>query len=192
MSGSESVEPDLLKLIEHGVSRSADKLAMIARAEWSTQTVSVTTGPPEGAGGSPNGGDKEMCGTTFTLPGGVFLVMFPARGAADLARAFLPDGAGAVEHREAEALAEISNIAANEVAAAIADACGAAFLLSAPKQSRGRKSELLKAAADAMAPDAPQFVIKAAVHMGSAAFSSDCVIAVFLSVFWKERLLAAL
>jgi chemotaxis protein CheY-P-specific phosphatase CheC len=188
-------EQALLRLIETGVSNSADKLAKISKTDWSTQTVSIKTAPLERFQDTLVREEKEQCCAYFTMPGGVFLVMFPERSGTAFADIFLPinpKNPVAIKNRELETLAEISNIVVNTVAATIADACDTAFFLSTPKMSQGKKRDLLAAAPGMVTPAGEKFTVMAYVHMSSETLSSDCNMFFLLNAVWKERLLSAL
>lgn len=195
MNTSESSEQGLLSLIEKGVENSASKLAALSHADWDTQTVSIKTASVSMIQDSMLRDDKDQFGAYFTMPGGVFLVMFPVRSGAAFADIFLPSGEkhqNAIKNREQESMAEISNVVVNAVAASIADACDTAFFLSAPQMSQGKKKDLLQAAPDMIQTPGEKFAVMAYVHMSSAALSSDCTVVLLLSASWRKRLLEAL
>jgi chemotaxis protein CheY-P-specific phosphatase CheC len=195
MGSEELAEQDLLRLIEQGVASSADKLADISHTDWATQTVSIKTAPLKRFYDAMTNDDKEQSGSFFTIPGGVFLVMFPTSCGKPLADVFLPASTSQnpdIKNREDESLAEISNIVVNKVAGTIADACDTSFFLSAPKMIRGTKKSLLKAAPDMITTPGDKFTVMAYVHMSSAALSADCTVILLLSPAWRQRLLSAL
>jgi len=195
MSDSEQAEKELLRLIEQGVSDSADRLAKISRTDWITQTVSIKMAPLAEFQKSLAGDAKDHFGACFTMPGGVFLVMIPARSGAAFADAFLPVSKKhpeGIKDRERDSLAEISNIVVNAVAASVADACDMALMLSAPEVSHGTKVELLRDARELSASSGEKSAVMAYVHMSSQDMSSDCSVIVLLSEAWKARLYAAL
>ena len=139
--------------------------------------------------------DQDQFGACFTMPGGVFLVMIPARSGPAFADVFLPVSKKhpeGIKNRERDSLAEISNIVVNAVAAVVADACDVALMLSAPEVSHGRKDDLIKEATEMVASSGESSVVMAYVHMSSPAMSSDCSVVVLLSATWKARLFAAL
>ena len=128
MSAEETVETELLRVIETGVSASADRLAKISRTTWETQTTSISSDSLEKVSTRIAGDGQDHYGAFLAMPGAVFLLMFTRRGSETLARRFLPNGkeGGPVE----DALAEIANIVVHAVANSLADACGEAFFLS--------------------------------------------------------------
>jgi chemotaxis protein CheY-P-specific phosphatase CheC len=192
---SNSPDQPLLRLIERGVSLSADKLAKISRTDWNTQTVSINAAPIEEFRGNSLKDETDHVGAFFTMPGGVFLVVFPARSAAAFADAFLPrseKNPPVIADRERECLAEISNIVVNAVAGAVADACGASFFMSAPRMAWGKKRELLKQAPGYLSPPGEQYTVMAYVHMSSNVLSADCNMFILLNAAWKDSLLTAL
>lgn len=195
MSDTGSPEQDLLSLIEKGISNSAAKLASISKTEWTTQTVSIKTTPLSDLKSSVIKDEKEHYGAYFTMPGGVFLAMFPTKSGGAFADAFLsacvgrPDG---IKDREQTVMAEISNIVVNTVATTIANSCDMAFFLSAPKLSKGSKKDLLEAAPAMISPPGGKYMVMAYVHLSSAEMSSDCTIILLLSAAWKQRIIDAL
>lgn len=192
MSDADSAEAELLKIIESGVSASADRLAKLSRTSWLTQTTSITADSLEKFTVSITGDAKQHYGAYLSMPGAVFLLMFPKHGSERLARLFLPKGEVVDAARLEDALAEIANIVVHAVANALADACGEAFFLTAPSMISGTKSELLKAAPERIPVGSEKFAIMAFVHMSAESLSSDCTMVLLFDASCRRRLLTAL
>ncbi|MBI5245823.1 MAG: hypothetical protein HY923_01480 [Elusimicrobia bacterium] len=192
MSVEETAESELLKIIENGVSASADRLAKLSRTSWLTQTTSIAADSLEKFTVSITEDAKEHYGAYLSMPGAVFLLMFPKQGSDRLARLFLPKGEVVDAARLEDALAEIANIVVHAVANALADACGEAFFLTAPSMTSGSKGALLKAAPERIPGGAKKFAIMAFVHMSAETLSSDCTMVLLFDATCRRRLLKAL
>lgn len=188
-------EQALIKLIEEGVSASADKLAAVSMTTWSTQTLSVKQVPLQDLQSPAGAGEGEHYGCYFTMTGGVFLVLFPKTSGPSLAQAFLakrPDAKNPTPLQVRDAVAEVANIVVHGIANRMADACDGVFFLSAPQSATGSKEALIKAAPQKISTTPDSFTLMAYVHMASEQLSSDCAIVLLLGAAWRERLLQAL
>ncbi len=192
---SEEAEKALLRLVENGVSESAERLATLSRTTWQTQTVSIREMSLEDFSDAGSGVDHDQYGSYFAMPGGVFLVMFPKKSAAQLTNAFSAKSKTkpAMSERWAQdTLAEIANVIVHAVANTMADACGDVFFLSAPSNSVGKRADLVKAAPDKFERSGKTFVLMAYVHMLAERLSSDCSFVLLLSAQRRDKLLRAL
>lgn len=193
MTFSESAQQVLLGLIEIGVIGSAGKLATVSRTEWKTETVSITSTPIGEIRPVLLGDQAEQAGAFFSIPGGMFVVMFTRKSGRAMAKAFLPGRSSEeVPHLEGETLAEISNIVVHSVINTIADVCDEVLFISAPMVINGKRGDLLKLAGRKFTESDGASAIVANVHLYSIALASDCTIALLLNSVWKERLLKAL
>jgi len=197
MKFSAEAEKILLDLIEAGVSASADSLAAVSHTTWTTQSQSISTEGPgtvEGLRAKLAGDAAEHYGAFLSMPGAVFLLMLPKKGGPDLARAFLGGrtrGPG-TNVREGVCIAEIANVVVNSIANTMADACDAAFLLSAPTMVLGSKESFLTMAMDELKAAGETTAIMTYVSMSSLALSSDCTVLILLSPACRGRILKAL
>ncbi|MBI4060727.1 MAG: hypothetical protein HY403_04785 [Elusimicrobia bacterium] len=193
MTFDESAQKVLLGLVEKGVSASADKLATTSHTEWRTETVSIRSAPLANLQTVLAGDETQHAGAFFSMPGGMFLVMFTKQSGGALAKAFLPgraaDQAAALER---EAVAEISNIVVHSVANIVADACDEVLFVSAPEVVNGRKADLLKIASAKFQGSDGASAIVAYIHLFSVVLFSDCTIILLLNSTWRDRLLKAL
>lgn len=192
---SEEAEKALLRLVESGVSESAERLATLSRTTWQTQTVSIREVPLEKFADGGSGGDQDQHGSYFAMPGGVFLVMFPKKSAPALAAAFVSKAKTKPEMTEKwaqDTLAEIANVIVHAVANTMADACGDVFFLSAPSNAVGKRAELVKDAPNRFERSGKTFVLMAYVHMLAEELSSDCSFVLLLSAQRRDKLLKAL
>lgn len=193
MTFSESTQQSFLKLIETGVSASADKLATTSHTEWKTETVSIRSAPVDNLRTVLAGDATEHAGALFSMPGGMFVVMFTKKSGGSLAKAFLPGHpSDQVARLEKESLAEISNIVIHSVANVIADACDEVLFVSAPEMVTGKKEEILKLAGSKFKESDETSAVVAYIHLYSVALSSDCTIVLLLNSIWNNRLLKAL
>jgi len=185
----------LLKLIEDGVSASADSLAKVSHTAWQTQSVSINDEPIEKIEQRLARDGSEHYGAFAVMSGAVYLLMFPKLSGPDLSAAFLSGRKprpGAAPLREEVCVAEIANIVIHAVANTLADACGMAFILTAPQMVVAKKTELLKLAVDKLKTGGEQHAIMTYVHMSSETLSSDCTVLVFLSPTCRGTMLKAL
>lgn len=195
MSGEGGAEQVLLKLIEDGVSASAESLAKVSHTSWSTQSVSINTDTVDNISARLERDRGEHYGAYAVMSGAVFLLMFPKQSGPDLSSAFLrgrKPRPGAEPLRESVCVAEISNIVIHAVANTLADACGMAFILSAPEMVVDKKTALLKLALDKLKTGGEKSAIMTYVHMSSEALSSDCTVILLLSPACRGTMLKAL
>jgi hypothetical protein len=195
VSGEEEAQKALLKLIEDGVSASADSLAKVSHTNWSTQSISINTDTIEKLTARLERDAAEHYGAFAGMSGAVFLLMFPKQSGPDLSAAFLSGRKprpGAPPLHEGVCVAEISNIVIHAVANTLADACDMAFILSAPEMVVGTKSSLLKLAVNKLKTAGEKYAIMTYVHMSSAELTSDCTVLLFLSQACRGTMLKAL
>lgn len=185
----------LLKLIEEGVSSSADALANVSHTIWQTQSISINSDTIEKVTTRLERDTAPHYGAFAVMAGAVFLLMLPQRSAPDLARAFTrgrKPAAGAEPPREDACIAEIANIVIHAVANPLADACDMAFLLSAPEMVVAKKTAILKLAVEKLKSAGETYAIMSYVHMSSETLSSDCTVLLFLSPACRGTMLKAL
>jgi len=188
-------ERALLRVVEKGVSLSADSLAKVSGTTWSTQSVSIDASQVDAVRARLSSEDAEHYGALLSLPGAVFAMFLPRDRALPLAKAFLGERAirpGARIPREQECVSEIANIVVHAVANSLADACGDAFVLSAPQMISGRKAALLDLALAELRATGENFAVMSYVHMSSSSLSSDCTVLLFMTPSFRGRLLKSL
>ncbi len=192
---SEEAGKALLRLVENGVSESAERLATLSGTAWQTQTVSIREVSADKLLDAGAGPDHEQHGSYFAMPGGVFLVMFPKTNSARLVEAFASKAKSKPEMSEfwvQNTLAEIANVIVHAVANTLADACGDVFFLSAPSNSVGKRQNLVRDAPNRFERSGKAFVLMAYVCMQSEDLSSDCSFVLMLSAQRRDKLLKAL
>ncbi|MEK7388497.1 MAG: hypothetical protein AAB036_02240 [Elusimicrobiota bacterium] len=188
-------EESLLRLIEDGVSESANSLAAVSRTNWTTQTVSINA---DGVGSIRTrmmSDTKSYYGSYVTMPGAAFLMMVPQDRGAALAKAFLGERSvrtGTTVPRESECISEISNVVVHAIVNSLANACKESFFLSAPQMVLDKKSNLLTIALDKLQNTGESYAVMAYVHLSSDKLSSDCTVLLFLSPSFHDRLIQAL
>lgn len=188
-------EEKLLKVIEEGVSLSAEALAKVSSTSWSTQSVSIDAAGVDKVRNRLANDEGEHYGALLSLPGAVFAMMLPKERALDLSKAFLGERAirpGFRLPKEQDCVAEIANVVVHTVANSLADACDDAFMLSAPQMIVGRKADLLDLALAELRTTGENFAIMSYVHMSSAELSADCSVLIFMTPSFRGRLLKAL
>lgn len=185
----------LLKLIEDGVSSSADMLAKVSHTKWSTQSVSINADAVDKVTLRLDGDSNPHYGAFAAMSGAVFLLMFPKRSGPELAAAFLhgrKPRPGVAPMREEVCIAEIANIVIHAVANTLADACQMAFVLSAPELVVDKKGGLLKLAVDKLKSGGEKHAVMTYVHMSSEKLSSDCTVILLLSPACRGTMLKTL
>lgn len=195
MSDDAGAQQILLKLIEDGVSASADMLAKVSHTSWSTQSVSINTDSVEQVAARLERDESAHYGAFSTMSGAVFLLMFPKQSGPTLSAAFMNGPKahpGTEQTREGVCIAEISNIVIHAVANTLADACDMAFMLTAPEMLVAKKSDLLKRAVGKLKTAGEKHSIMTYVHMSSDKLSSDCTVILFLSEACRATMLKAL
>ena len=191
----EAPEKELLRIIEEGVSLSADALAKISRTSWTTQSVSIDASGVDKVRARMQGEEAEHYGAILTVPGAVFSMLIPRDRSLDLAKAFLGENAlrpGFRLPKEQDCVAEIANVVVHTVANSVADACGDAFMLSAPQMVLGKKSDLLDLSLSELRATGENYAVMSYVHMSSDELSSDCTVLLFMTKSFRGRLLKAL
>lgn len=195
MSEEDAAQQALLRLIEDGVSASADMLAKVSHTTWATQSISINTETVDKVSARIGQDGNAHYGAFSAMSGAVFLLMFPRKSGPDLAAAFLQDRRqrpGMAPMREDVSIAEISNIVIHSVANLLADACDMAFMLTAPEVVIAEKAALLKLAVEKLKTSGQKHAIISYVHMSSEALSSDCTVILFLSPACRRTMLKAL
>lgn len=188
-------EQALLKVIEEGVSLSADALAKVSRTQWTTSSVSIDASVVDKVRSRLANEEAEHYGALLSVPGAVFAMMLPKERALDLSKAFLGERAirpGFRLPKEQDCVAEIANVVVHTVANSMADACNDAFMLSAPQMVVGKKTDLLDLALAELRTTGENFAIMSYVHMSSESLSSDCTVIIFMTPSFRGRLLKAL
>lgn len=188
-------EERLLKVIEEGVSLSADALAKVSSTSWTTSSVSIDASGVDKVRSRLASEDGEHYGALLSVPGAVFAMLLPKDRALDLSKAFLGERAirpGFRLPKEQDCVAEIANVVVHTVANSLADACDDAFMLSAPQMILGKKADLLDLALAELRTTGENFAIMSYVHMSSAELSSDCTVLIFMTPSFRGRLLKAL
>ncbi|HBT61610.1 MAG TPA: hypothetical protein DEB40_07690 [Elusimicrobia bacterium] len=183
----------ILQLIERGVEGSAAKLAAISRTDWQIRTTSFKAYATPGDYAELKAASQYFFGASCQAPGKMFLALFTSRSAAIITKAFL---AGSGKQMEATvqmqemAIAEVANIVINAVSNSLADECGMAFILSAPKSSRGARADIIKAAFGDFA--ARGKIFSAYIHLSSSDLSTDCTLMLMLDDLIVNFILNAL
>lgn len=195
MNLTKSAQEALRRLIESGVGRSADKLAVMSHTRWSMQTVSVNTAAGDHLRSSTGNDAQGYYGAYFNMPGGVFLVLFSQRSGKVIIDAFLsdsPSGMKAIPNLEQSVLAEISNVLVNAVAAEFADACDMGFFVSAPEMLQGSKERLFELTLKKFSGTDKNLAVTSYVHMSSPSVSTDCSLLILLTEAMAGRLVEAI
>ncbi|MDX6769746.1 MAG: hypothetical protein SF051_09460 [Elusimicrobiota bacterium] len=188
-------EQALLRVIEEGVSLSADALAKVSRTAWTTSSVSIDAAGVDKMRGRLAGDEAEHYGALLSVPGAVFAMLLPKASGLELSKAFLGERAirpGFRLPKEQDCVAEIANVVVHTVANSLADACGDAFMLSAPQMVVGRKVDLLDLALAELRTTGENYAVMSYVHMSSEELSSDCTVLLFMTPSFRGRLLKAL
>ncbi len=188
-------EQNLLRVIEEGVSLSADALAKVSHTAWTTSSVSIDAAGVDKVRARLAGEDAEHYGAMLSVPGAVFTMLLPKDRGLELSKAFLGERAirpGFRLPKEQDCVAEIANVVVHTVANALADACDDAFMLSAPQMVVGKKADLLDLSLAELRTTGENFAIMSYVHMSSAELSSDCTVLLFMTPSFRGRLLKAL
>jgi len=171
----------ILQLIEQGVEASAGKLAKISRTQWEIRTTSMKAYAKPEDYAELNQPSQYFFGAYCQATGKMFLSYFTSRSAALLTQSFLAGsrrGLQATPQMQETAVIEVSNIVINAVAASLADRCGMAFILSAPKSVRGARADILKAAfGDFVATGK---IFSAYIHLASKEIAADCTLMLLL------------
>jgi chemotaxis protein CheY-P-specific phosphatase CheC len=171
----------ILGLLEAGTEASTSKLAAISRTQWTIKTTALkayATAEDFAELGQPS---QYFFGAYGTAPGRVFLSYFTSRSSAMMTQAFLAGsrrGLQATPQMQEVAVAEVSNIVINAVAAAMADRCGMAFILSAPQSVRGARADIITAAFGALQPVGKIF--SATITLASQDIAADCTLMMML------------
>jgi hypothetical protein len=183
----------ILGLLEAGIGASTDKLAAISRTQWSIKTTALKAyATPEDFAelGAPS---QYFFGAYCSAHGRVFLSYFTSRSSALMTQAFLASsrrGLEATPQMQEVAVAEVSNIVINAIAAVLADRCGMAFILSAPKTVRGARADIIKAAFGALQPVGKIF--SATINLASKDIAADCTLMMMLDDLIVNFILNAL
>lgn len=171
----------ILQLVETGVESSTAKLAAISRTEWAIRTTSFkvyATAEDFAELGQPS---QYFFGAYCSSPGRMFLTYFSSRSSVLMTQAFLASSRRnlqATPQMQEVAVAEVSNIVINAVAASLADRCGMAFILSAPKTVRGARADIIRAAFGALQPVGKIF--STTITLASKDIAADCTLMMLL------------
>ena len=171
----------ILQLIEKGVEASASKLAAVSRTEWEMRTTSLkayASAEDFVELGQPS---QYFFGAYCQAEGRMFLAYFTSRSAALLTQSFLAasrKGLQATPQMQEIAVAEISNVVLNSIAGTLADFCGMAFILTAPKVARGMRMDIIKAAFGDL--QAASKIFSATINLSSRDIAADCTLMVML------------
>ncbi len=189
MNSSEDIPPRLLKILETGVDRGAERLAKISRTNWIIQTVSVRLAQMSRVAAMAENEGTDY-GIFLSMDGGGFLVVFPEAEAKAMASAFLTqtEWEKPGSRMEEMALSEIANVVANAIADLLADACGRAVFLAAPVAERKKAVDLLQELPKRF-PAAGAQTLLVYAHMSSSSLSADCMVAIILDDDWQKALL---
>jgi hypothetical protein len=183
----------ILGLLETGIEASAAKLAVISRTRWAIKTTALktyATAEDYAELGQPS---QYFFGAHCSSPGRVFLSYFTARSSALLTQSFLANnrrGLEATPRMQEVAVVEVSNIVINAVASSLADRCGMAFILSAPKIERGARTDIIKAAFGALQPVGKIF--SATINLSAQTIAADCTMMMMLDDLVVNFILNAL
>src|SRR3989338_8015038 len=193
MNLTDSSQRCLLQIIGEGLDKSIERLAKISRTNWEMQTVSLDTGSSSHFSSILAADSKDHYGTYFWMPHGFLIVLFAQSGLA-VADSFLSDlskKTESLDHLRQNALAEISNIVANAVAGALADACDVSIMISSPQMACGRKKELFNDALAKFKSEGENCIVMSYVHMTSADLATDCTMIIGLDAKLTESLSSA-
>lgn len=183
----------ILQLIERGVDQSTAKLAAISRADWQIRTTSLKAYATPEDYAELKAPSQYFFGAYSQAPGKMFLAMFNSRSAVLITKAFLSRGGQGQEptpKMQELAVAEVANIVINAVAASLADRCGMAFILSAPKLARGARADIIQAAFGDFKPSGKIF--SAYIHLASKELTADCILMLMLDDIIVNYVLNAL
>ena len=183
----------ILQVIEQGVEECTAKLAAISRTNWQIRTTSLKaySGPQDYA--ELQAPSQYFFGAHCQAPGKMFLALFSSRSAALLTQSFLgsvrPDIEPTPQVQE-NAVAEVGNIVINAVANGLADRCGMAFILSAPKSVKGARADIIRDAFGDFKPSGKIFSVY--IHLSSSEISADCTLMAMLDDIIVNYVLNAL
>ncbi len=183
----------ILGLLEAGIAASTSKLVAISRTQWSVKTAALkayATADDFAELGQPS---QYFFGAYCSSPGRVFLSYFTSHSSAVMTQAFLASNRRSLQatpQMQEVAVAEVSNIVINAIAAALADRCGMAFILSAPKSVRGGRADIITAAFGALQPVGKIF--SATITLSSQDIAADCTLMMMLDDLIVNFILNAL
>lgn len=183
----------ILQLIESGVKRSSAKLAAVSRAEWQVCTTSLKAYSKPEDYAELHQPSQYFFGAHCRAPGKMFLALFNSRSAALITKAYLAGsgkGYDATPQMQETVIAEVANIVINDAAGSLADRCGMAFILSAPKTVRGSRSDIVTAAFGEFSPAGKVFSVW--VQLVSKEMTADCALMLMLDDLILNYILNAL
>jgi hypothetical protein len=121
------------------------------------------------------------------MPGGVFLVVFPQASGLAVVQAFFSGfsrNPQAMQGKECDAVAEISNMVVNPVVNALGDTCGMLIFLSAPLLMEGGREALVDLAFEKLVVREDRTVLRTDISLDSPESGSRCeIVALFNSAF---------
>ena len=182
MSQEPATPQALIKLLERGVDKCAQRLGRLSYSTWNVDTVSLSSGASAAPGDLMGASNEKHFGTFLGIPGGGFLVIFPEKSGFLVTNRFTLSGADPVDalpNRESTVLAEVSNIIINALTDVLAEACGKTLMLSAPEPIQGPKKEILQSALGRFS-QAGKLAWICYVRLKTPTFSSHCDLVAFL------------
>lgn len=182
----------ILQLIEQGVDSCTSKLAAISKTDWQLRTTSMKAFVKVDDYLDKGQPSQYYFGAYCQSSGRVFLAFFNSRSAELITKSFIAGSKGLqpTPAMQEVAICEIANIVINAVAGSLADRCGMAFILSAPKAVRGAKADLVKQTFGDF-PDKGK-VFGAYIHLSSQELSADCTLMLMLDDLFVNFILNAL
>jgi len=174
---SEPVRRHLLRLIRMGLDAGVGRLAQLSGAVWEVSEINLREGKADELRQAKPAQDPGHCGAFFQMPGGVFLLAFPDASVTAVAKAFVKgfsrkgDGwAG----KDADVMAEVSNMVVNPVVNVLGDAALMIVFLSSPQVQRAGGAQLDAMAFDRLVLREDKGVLHADIRLRSEGLSSQC------------------
>ncbi|MFA6002536.1 MAG: hypothetical protein WC881_00560 [Elusimicrobiota bacterium] len=182
----------ILQLVEQGVDSCTSKLAAISKTDWQLRTTSMKAFVKADDYIEKGHPSQYYFGAFCQSSGRVFLAFFNSRSAELITKSFISGSKGlqATPDMQEVAICEIANIVINAVAGSLADRCGMAFILSAPKPVRGAKADMIKAAFGDFSNMGKVF--GAYIHLSSQELAADCTLMLMLDDLFVNFILNAL
>jgi hypothetical protein len=171
----------ILGLLETGFGASTSKLAAISRTQWAIKATAFKAYVTDNDFTELRQSNQYFFGAYCSSPGRLFLCYFTSRAAVLMTQAFLAGSRRSLQatpQMQEVAVAEVANIVINAVAAAMADRCGMAFILSAPKSVRGAHADIIKSAFGALQPVGQTFSVT--INLASQDIAADCTLMMML------------
>jgi hypothetical protein len=150
MQSREAHKDLVLQAIRKGAQGCAERLTRICRAEWRAEVLLAGAESDEHFDALLSDVKEAHFGSLFSVPGGVFLLIFDRRSGLWVYTRFMGDFSDKVdlpeERLEPTALSEVSNIIVNAAIRDLAALCRRALILSAPEQRFDAPRDLLSRA----------------------------------------------